>query len=97
MPEVVSSGIGGPRSPCENAYDLVLMDCKCADGCYKATAEIRNRSGLPNIRPSSAMTAHALEGDRENAWPQGWMIVSEAGASEDLASMLKHWLPAAPR
>jgi CheY-like chemotaxis protein len=78
-------------------YSAVLMDVQMPnmDG-YEATAEIRRREsegGRPPI-PIVAMTANAMEGDREEALGAGMDdYITKPVTSEALEVILKRWLP----
>lgn len=65
--DVVASGQEALVALNERPYDLILMDCQMPimDG-YEATMAIRASKTLPNPHiPIVAMTANAMEGDRE--------------------------------
>ena len=80
-----------------HAYDLVLMDCQMPimDG-YAATQALRAREVAESQRrlPVIALTAHALEGDRERCVAAGMDdYLSKPFTLEQLSTILGHWLP----
>ena len=77
----------------DTTYDLVLMDVQMPvmDG-YTATRHIREDCGLRNL-PVIAMTAHAMQGDREKCIEAGMNdYVSKPIDPEDLFAVLSRWV-----
>ena len=73
-------------------YDLVLMDCQMPelDG-YEATLQLRKDPRWLNL-PVVAMTANAMQGDREKCLRSGMSdYISKPVRIEELKSVLERW------
>ncbi|MBL8406574.1 MAG: response regulator, partial [Candidatus Accumulibacter sp.] len=84
----------------QESFDLVLMDCQMPemDG-FAATAEIRlwqQQGRLRRQLPIVALTANAVEGDRERCLAAGMDdYLSKPFTAQSLSSILLRWLPRA--
>jgi PAS domain S-box-containing protein len=99
--EIASNGLEALDLLSRRSFDLVIMDCEMPemDG-YETTRRIRewktSASGQEQARgkiPIIAMTAHALEGEREKCLATGMDdFLSKPVDPQTLAELLKVWL-----
>ena len=95
--DAVANGVEVVKALEAIPYDLVLMDCQMPemDG-YAATAQIRNPKTniLNHIIPIIAMTANAVQGDRDKCLQAGMNdYISKPVAPQALVEILDKWLP----
>ena len=99
--EVAQNGIEALESIDRTPYYAVLMDCQMPqmDG-YTATIRIREREGSNRHTPVIAMTAAAMDGDRDRCLAAGMDdYISKPIRPEDVEAALARWPDpaAAPR
>jgi CheY-like chemotaxis protein len=91
--DVAANGIEAVEALKREPYDLVLMDCQMPemDG-FQATAVIRKMEEGQRRTPILAMTANALQGDRERCLAAGMDgYIPKPVRLEKLAEALAHW------
>lgn len=98
--DLVMDGASALEALARTPYDLVLMDCQMPvlDG-FQATAMIRNPSSAVQNHDVViiAMTANALDGDRERCLAAGMNdYLSKPIKPEQLGQMLDRWLQRKP-
>jgi len=93
--DVVNNGALAAKAVADGNYALVLMDCQMPemDG-FAATAAIRRAEVGARRLPIVAMTANALQGDREQCLAAGMDdYLSKPIDAAQLAAVLGAWLP----
>jgi len=95
-PAIAGDGEQALEALARERFDLVLMDCQMPkmDG-FEATARIRadERLGGRSL-PVIAMTANAMEGDRERCLSAGMDdYLGKPVRPDELRAVLLHWLP----
>jgi two-component system, sensor histidine kinase and response regulator len=81
----------------QGQFDLVLMDCQMPemDG-YEATRVIRSLDAPYRSIPVIALTANAMEGDRQLCLTSGMnAYIAKPVTAAAIADVLERWLPAA--
>jgi len=94
--DVVGDGRAAVEAASRDHYDLILMDVQMPEmEGFAATGEIRRRG---TETPVVAMTAHALQGDRERCLAAGMNdYLTKPVRLEALAEVLTRWGTAPPR
>jgi signal transduction histidine kinase/DNA-binding response OmpR family regulator len=76
-------------------YDIVFMDCQMpVMNGYEATREVRKMAGQNRSVPIVALTADAMQGNRERCLDVGMDdFITKPVNQRDLLAMLTRWLP----
>jgi CheY-like chemotaxis protein len=99
--QVVGNGAKALDALGSGTFSAVLMDCQMPgmDG-YEATGELRRREALDPLgrrMPVIAMTAGAMEGDRERCLASGMDdYIAKPVNLDDLGAVLERWVGASP-
>ena len=92
--DVAGDGMAAVAATAQTRYDLVLMDCQMPgiDG-FAATAAIRERERAAEHCIIVALTAHAMQGDRERCLAAGMDdYITKPIDREQLIAVLARWI-----
>ena len=92
--EIANDGVEAVRAVQERTYTAILMDCQMPemDG-YEATSKIRLIEGMERHTPIIAMTAAAMEGDRDKCLASGMDdYISKPVRPEAVGPVLDRWI-----
>ncbi|MDQ8197294.1 response regulator [Pelagicoccus enzymogenes] len=96
----VESGEAAVKASSESQFDLIFMDCMMPDmDGYEATGHIRDLSSDSKNRdtPIVALTANAMEGDREKCLNAGMSdYLAKPIHPKDLAEVFERWASRGP-
>jgi CheY-like chemotaxis protein len=91
--EVAANGQEALEASARHRFDLIFMDCQMPkmDG-YTTTQIIRNQPNHNSHTPIVALTAHAMEGDRETCVAAGMDdYLSKPFTQEQIEKLLETW------
>jgi two-component system sensor histidine kinase/response regulator len=93
--DTVPNGAVAVTAAAAESYDAILMDCHMPDlNGYEATAAIRAAEGTARHTPIIALTATAMQGDRERCLLAGMDdYVSKPIRVAALMAALDRWCP----
>ncbi len=94
--ETVTNGRELLERTAKEAYDMILMDCQMPelDG-YEATRQLREQNSQNRDIPVIAMTANAMQGDREQCLAAGMNdYISKPLLMDELAETIERWAAA---
>jgi two-component system sensor histidine kinase/response regulator len=94
--DVAANGLEAVEATCRISYDCIFMDCQMPDmDGFAATAAIRQRETVTGQHmPIFAMTANAMEGDRERCLEAGMDdYTSKPVKIQEIEAMLHRWTP----
>ena len=101
QPDIVSNGNEALEAFEREVYSAIVMDCQMPvmDG-YEATRHIREQEQRPQASrdrahiPIIALTANAMQGDRERCKAAGMDdYLSKPVKTDDLGRILQRWIP----